>query len=182
MWYFFGDHPELSGARRTDIYVRWYHKFEEGFEGHPPKMARLGGFAASDWTLSFMNHFWISPSTEIVIGVPASNIASGGTVPVEPGYNAFTRWLPTAWSDFDYSDSLHDGRWVCLEMRVKLNSPFAPDGILRYWADGILITDTTGVDLVAGYTERGINGVRWDCYWNAGERTTSPYLPTKARG
>ena len=94
MWYFFGDHPSFGGGtRQTDIHVRWYHKFEEGFQGHPPKMERLGGFAYTDWTLSFMAHHWISPSTGRIISVPASNIAVGDSGQGPPSCAPARTWL-----------------------------------------------------------------------------------------
>lgn len=169
MWYFFGDHPSLVGGdRETEIHARWYHKFDPGFQGYPPKMARLGGFALPDWTLSFMAHHWIQQSSGLIIADVASNIDVGGTAPVHSGYNSFARWLPIAQSDFDFDDSTNIGRWVCHEMQVKLNTPFTSDAEYRQWADGRLILDIAGRDLVAGYVDRGINGVQWDCYWNSG--------------
>jgi hypothetical protein len=169
IWYFFADHPHLAGGeRQTEIYARWYHKFEEGFQGHPPKMARLGGFAFSDWTLSFMAHYWIGDESELVLADVASNIERQGSAPVHRGYNNFVRWLPVAHSTFDFGDPVHNGRWICHEMRVKLNSPFQSDGAYQYWADGELIIDIEGRNLVGGYVERGINAVQWDCYWNDG--------------
>lgn len=40
--------------------MRWYHKFETGFTGLPPKMARIRNRNHSgDWHTNFCVHFWI---------------------------------------------------------------------------------------------------------------------------
>lgn len=169
MWRFFGDHPLAPrGPRISEVYVRWYHKFQAGFAGVPPKMARVGGFAGSDWTLSFMVHHWLDPRDGAIVADLASNIAPRGTSPLESGYNRHPRWLPVVRSAFTPAGPGNSGRWICHELHVRLNSPGAADGLVLVWADGKRVAAGDRLDLVGGYVERGINAVQWDCYWNAG--------------
>lgn len=37
------------------------------------------------------------------------------------------------------------GRWICIEMYMKLNSPGRHDGVLKLWADGIQIGQRDGI-------------------------------------
>lgn len=78
-------------------------------------------------------------------------------------------WLPVTSSTLDYSESENIGRWICIEVRVKLNTTGQSDGEIQYWADGEEILNETGLDLKAEYSNgKGLNMIMWDCYWNAG--------------
>jgi len=139
------------------IFVRWYHKFEEGFDGFPPKMAGVRCRQRSgDWKSTFAVHFWIEDG-EAVADVYAKNSSQANS----------SGWLPIARSGFFFDAPENAGRWIRLEMEVKLNTPGQTDGLYRFWADDELIVERTGVDL-RGNTQDKINEVMLDTYWNGG--------------
>jgi hypothetical protein len=170
-WRFFGDHPSVRGAQQREVWTRFYHRFDTGFIGVPPKMARMGTFGWDDWTLAFMAHYWWATrgaNRGRAVADVASNIALGSDQPIERGYNKLSRWLPVAVSSFNADTVPNKGRWICYEMRVKLNDPNVANGEYDYWADGQRIISVRERNLVAGYAARGINAVQLDTYWNEG--------------
>ncbi len=139
------------------IFVRWYHKFEEGFDGFPPKMARIRSRQRyGNWQSMFAVHFWIEDG-EAVADVYARNSSQANS----------SGWLPIARSGFFFDAPENAGRWIRLEMEVKLNTPGQSDGLYRFWADDEMIVERTGVDL-RGDTQDKINEVMLDTYWNGG--------------
>ena len=139
------------------VFARWYHKFEDGFAGFPPKVARIRYRPRSgDWKSIFAVHFWIEDG-EVVADVLARNSSQANDA----------GWLPIARSGFFLDDPENAGRWICFEMEVKLNTPGETDGLYRFWADDELIVERTGVDL-RGNTNYKINEIMLDCYWNGG--------------
>ena len=150
---FFGDNPNLNppGPKYDEIYVRWYHKFDDGFIGLPPKMARLRLQIPSDWKGYVTVHQWI----EEYDCLKADTWVKGED-----------RWLPRAYSTLDYSEPANIGRWICIEVRVKLNTPGQSNGEIEYWADGEQILYRNGLNLRSDYDDYGLNFMQWDCYWN----------------
>ena len=170
-WRFFGDHPQVRGVQLREVWARFYHRFDTGFAGIPPKMARMGVFGWDDWTLAAMVHYWWGTrgaSRGHALADVASNIGLGDDQPIERGYNKLSRWLPVAISDFRGDTVPNIGRWICYEMRVKLNDPNVANGEYDLWADGRKIVSVTGRNLVGGYGARGINAFQLDTYWNEG--------------
>jgi hypothetical protein len=140
------------------IFVQWRHKFEKGFAGFPPKMARIRCRPHSgNWKSRFAVHCWIDKKGRVVADVSAPESSQANS----------SGWLAVARSDFSFKDPKNIGRWVCFEMEVKLNTPGKADGLYRIWADSKLIAERTGVDL-RGKTKNKINEVMLDCYWNGG--------------
>ncbi len=134
----------------SHLFMRYYHKFEDGFSGFPEKMARVRYRQRSgDWASTFSVNYWIN-SNLVVADVKAK---SG--------------WLPIAKSNFSFADEANIGRWVCFEMEVLLNTPGKKDGLYRMWADDELIVERLNVDL-RGSDSCLINEVMLDCYWNGG--------------
>jgi hypothetical protein len=158
-WFYDNALGQQYGDSYDEIYVRWYHKFEDSFQGMPPKMARVRSLGPG-WDKRFAVHCWIeddSSNREIVADVyaPFSSQANSAG------------WLPVARSSFYYGDPSNIGRWVCLEMYVKKNTPGQTDGAYGFWADNELIVERTNVDLV-GSTNYEFNEVMLDSYWNGG--------------
>ena len=155
---FIGDNPHLAspGDKIDEIYYRFYHKFEDGFTGLPPKMARLKIFMTSaDWDGGLAVYQWID----------TSKLAADIRTYDGSGYD----WLPITFSTLDYSESVNIGRWICIEVRVKSNTIGQSDGQVQYWADGEEILYKTNLDLKAEYSNgKGLNMIMWDCYWNGG--------------
>jgi hypothetical protein len=148
------------------VFMRWYHKFEAGFQGFPPKMARIRyRLRSGDWSSPYAVHCWLETDGVLALDVAATNSAQANSA----------GWLPIARSSFSFADARNIGRWICFEMEVKLNTPGATDGLYRLWADDSLIVERSTVDL-RGATTFKINEMMLDCYWNEGSpKTQSRY-------
>jgi hypothetical protein len=139
------------------LFMRWYHKFEAGFQGFPPKMARTRYRNRTTWVSTFIVHSWIETDGVLALDVQAPSSSQANSV----------GWLAIARSKFSFANSANIGRWVCFEMEVQLNTPGAADGLYRLWADDSLVAERTSVDLRGNTTEK-INETMLDCYWNGG--------------
>ncbi|MFP4417067.1 MAG: polysaccharide lyase [Chitinispirillaceae bacterium] len=138
------------------LFMRWYHKYEEGFDGAPQKMARMRNRSHSNWTKPFGVYCWVEDGRIVAeIKATTSSQANG------------SGWLPKAWSDFDVNAPENVGRWICFEMEVKLNDPGEQNGYCRIWADDELIVEKTGID-IRGDDDWTFNEVMLDGYWNDG--------------
>lgn len=156
IFWFYGDALGMDfGEPHDEIYARWYHRFDPTFDTFPPKMARVSSIGPG-WDKRFSVHYWIEDGL-IVADVSAQYSSQAN----EEG------WLPIAASDFSFEDPANVGRWICHEMYVRTNTPGAADGAYRFWADGELIVERTGVDL-RGDTDYNFNAVQLDTYWNGG--------------
>ena len=60
------------------------------------------------------------------------------------------------------------GRWVCVEARLKLNTPGKKDGYAALWVDGVLDTERREMDFRDTYEAHTINAVLLEAYWNEG--------------
>jgi len=129
-----------------EIYMRWYHKYEGGFEGIPPKMARITSIGPG-WDKRFGVYYWQELyNNEYLIVADVST---------------YTGWIPIIRTDFSYSDPENIGRWTCHEMRVKQGS----NGGYTYWVDDEMIAERNGVNLNGPYN---FNNAMLDTYWNGG--------------
>jgi hypothetical protein len=100
---------------------------------------------------------------------PASGVR--GDRVVTQKYNDFEnlRWLGNRpASKFQLHSTEEAGRWVAVECRVKLNTPGEKDGLQQLWIDGRLEAERTGLDWRGRYTDRGVNAVFLETYWNDG--------------
>lgn len=143
------------------VFMRWYHMFEAGFEGFPPKMARIRYRNRSTWHSPMEIHCWLDTSA-----------AFGGTVNVDVKAEHSSQanssgWLAVVRSDFSFANPANLGRWVCFEMEVRLNTPGQSNGWYRLWIDNELKVERMDVDLRGSQTY-GLNEAALDCYWNGG--------------
>jgi hypothetical protein len=140
------------------VFMRWYHKFEAGFSGFPPKMARIRyRLRSGDWSSPYAVHCWLETDGVLALDVAATNSTQANSA----------GWLPIARTAFSFADAKNIGRWICFEMEMKLNTPGSADGLYRLWADDSLIAERAGVDLRGSLTNK-INEIMLDCYWNGG--------------
>ena len=147
-----------NGGFPDHVFMRWYHKFEAGFQGFPPKMARIRyRLRSGDWSSPYAVHCWLESDGVLALDVAATNSTQANSA----------GWLPIARTAFTFSDARNIGRWICFEMEVKLNTPGAADGLYRLWADDSLIAERTNVDLRGSLIDK-INELMLDCYWNGG--------------
>jgi len=169
---FFGDSPTGKvvnrGKQYDDIYWRLYVKHQYGWTGGgPAKLSRATSIVTPGWAQAMIAHVWSSGETLTLD--PATGVR--GDKIVTSRYNDFgnLRWLgnkPT--SRFKLHSTEESGRWVCVEARVKLNTPGEKDGLNQLWIDGRLEAERTGLDWRGSYTEHGVNAVFVETYWNRG--------------
>jgi len=149
-----------SGGFPDHLFMRWYHKFEAGFQGFPPKMARIR-HRRVDWSSPLEVHCWLDTSVQhggaVVLDVKAEHSSQQNG----------SGWLSVIRTDFTFANPANIGRWVCFEMEVQLNTPGQADGHYRLWIDDALKAERTGVDLRGSQTY-GLNEAMLDCYWNGG--------------
>jgi hypothetical protein len=146
-----------NGGFDDHIFMRWYHKFEQGFEGFPPKMGRIRYRDRDNWNTIFAVHCWLENDGTVCLDVSAENSSQANS----------SGWLPIALSDFTFLEPENIGRWICFEMEVRVNTRGQTDGLYRLFIDDELKIERTEVDL-RGDTDDKINELMLDCYWNGG--------------
>ena len=167
----FGDSPVGRPLRRgekfDDIYWRIYVKHQEGWTGNPDKMSRATAFASSRWSQAFILHVW-SSGVPLTLD-PATGVRDGAVVTTR--YNDFPnlKWLGNSPKGaFPVHSPEEAGRWICVEAQLKLNTPGRKDGYAALWVDGKLDAERRNMDFRGTYTERTINAIFLEAYWNAG--------------
>jgi hypothetical protein len=169
---FFGDSPTGRVARRGevfgDVYWRVYVRYQPGWTGGgEAKLSRITSIVSPRWNQALIGHVWTSG--EALTLDPASGVRDGQVVTTR--YNDFPnlRWLgnrPPARTPTSASEEA--GWWVCVEARVKLNTPGRRDGLMQLWIDGRLEAERTALDWRGSYTGHGLNAVFLEAYWNDG--------------
>jgi len=144
-WFYCDTLGNDYGNCQDEIYMRWYHKFEDGFQGFPPKMARITNIGPG-WNKRFGVYYWIDDEYEHCIAADV---------------RAYDGWIPIIRTDFKYDNPANVGRWVCHEMRVQQGT----SGGYTFWADDVMIAERNGVNLNGGYN---FNNAMLDTYWNGG--------------
>ncbi|WP_165228098.1 hypothetical protein [Aquisphaera insulae] len=169
---FFGDSPTGRVVRKgetfSDVYWRVYVKHQPGWAGGgEAKLSRITSIASPGWAQAMIGHVWSTGETLTLD--PASGVRGDRVVTTR--YNDFAnlRWLgnrPAA--RLPISAAGESGWWVCVEARVKLNTPGERDGLMQLWIDGRLESERTGLDWRGRYEEHGLNAVFLESYWNDG--------------
>lgn len=117
-----------------EVYLRYYVKFEEGFDfnqggklpglmGGGDSWACSGGHqpnGANGWTMRFM---WRKDGKIVIYAyVPKSHNG---------------KWGGIQWGqDLDCSFKAEPGKWHCIEEYINVGTPNHDDGILNVWIDG----------------------------------------------
>ena len=142
-------------------------KHEPGWEGNPAKLARATCLASGDWSQGFIAHVWGGRDDVLCID-PATGITDSRRVTT--GYNDFDhlRWLGMMPAKTPVFSPTESGRWVCIESRVRLNTPSKRDGVFSLWIDGKLEASHTDLDWHGSWQEYAINAVFLENYWNQG--------------
>jgi len=169
---FFGDSPTGKvvnrGVQYDEIYWRIYVKHQYGWTGGgPAKLSRATSIVSPRWAQAMISHVW--SSGESLTLDPATGVRGHDVVTRQ--YNDFEKlkWLGNKpASRFRLHSTEESGRWVCVEARVKLNTPGKKDGLNQLWIDGRLEAERTNLDWRGSYTEHGINAVFLETYWNRG--------------
>jgi len=173
---FFGDSPTGEvvnrGRQYDEIYWRVYVKHQHGWTGGgPAKLSRATSIVSPRWAQGMIAHVW--SSGEALTLDPATGVRGDSVVTTK--YNDFgnLRWLGNRpASSFKLHSNEESGRWVCVEARVKLNTPGKKDGLNQLWIDGRLEAERKGLDWRGSYTGYGINAVFLETYWNKGSPVT----------
>jgi hypothetical protein len=168
----FGDcpfgRPVRKGERFTDVYWRIYVKHQKGWSGAPAKMSRATGFTSGQWAQAFILHVWSGKGATLTLD-PARGIRDGQVATTK--YNDFgnLKWIGNSPSGvFPIHATEESGRWVCVEARLKLNTPGKKDGYAALWVDGVLDTERREMDFRDTYEAHTINAILLEAYWNEG--------------
>jgi len=160
-WYCDTLDTQRSVPCQDEIYFRFYHKFEDGFQGMPQKMARIRNLG-SGWDKRFGIHHWVSEYNGDYI-IAADNYMPYSTQKVGGGND----YMPIERSDYSFSDPANIGRWTCHEVYVKKNTPGQTDGAYTFWVDDVPIIEKINMDFI-GSTSYNFNEIMLDTYWNGG--------------
>lgn len=169
-WHF-GDHPEggvRKGEKFEDVYFRFYHRFEKGWpDRFPPRVAAIRSRYV-DGGLRFAWQEQLQISARLPGGTAASRPISGLAAPDGKVYlgDGSLRWLDRETLDLRFAE--HDGDWLAIETRVKLNTPGRNDGRITYWVNEEIVLDREGENLRGAYTATTVNSVLLEGYWNSG--------------
>lgn len=167
----FGKNPFRRGIRQNEtfreIYWRVYVKHEAGWQGNPAKLARATAMAGADWSQGLIAHVW-GGKGEVLCIDPASGITDGIKRSVK--YNDFDhlRWLGLRQARTPLFSPAEAGRWVCIESRVRINTPGRNDGIFTLWVEGREEAHRADLDWHGTWDQWGINAVFLENYWNSG--------------
>lgn len=171
---FFGDSPTYRSHvvrgedKFTDVYWRIYVKHPWDWTGGgAAKLSRATSLVPPGWRQSMIAHVW--SSGEALTLDPASGVRKSRVVTTK--YNDFENlhWLGNKpASRFKLHGEDGAGWWVCVEARAKLNTPGRQDGLNQLWIDGRLEAERRNLDWRGTFSERGINAVFLEAYWNEG--------------
>jgi len=131
----FDDIESIDRGYYQEVYLRYYVKFEEGFDfrrggklpglmGGGDSWNRSGGnqpIGDNGWTLRFM---WVEKGKIVVYAyVPKSKNG---------------KWGEALWGQgIDCGFNAEPGKWHCIEQYVNVGTPNKDDGKLKVWIDGI---------------------------------------------
>ncbi len=166
-----------EGEDLTEIYSRFYVKFEEDWiGGGAAKMSRISSFQNEEWAQSMAALIWsgANPEDPYLYAAPESGTDEAGVL------------MKRFWNDFEYGrymagghtetplfDEDHVGSWYAVEAHVKLNDPGLSNGIFELWIDDVLEVGVYNVNWIGAYeigpdAGYALNFVSMENYWNAG--------------
>ncbi|MFZ1654365.1 MAG: Ig-like domain-containing protein [Candidatus Moraniibacteriota bacterium] len=171
-----------DNTKYTEIYWRTFIKTSANWlPGTGAKFTRATGFVASDWTQSFITHWWDSSTSGVMMVDPASGVCRGGLKPngttvctnntvITSGWNDFNNlyWLGGDNGTLPVFANARANTWQCIEGHTKLNTAGSSNGLEELWVDGTLEAQSAGLNLVGTYSTYGINVFSVENYMNAG--------------
>lgn len=160
----------VAGNRDFDeIYWRFYTRTAPGWVGNPRKLTRATVFSASNWAQAAIGHLWEGDGSGLSLGLdPATGVV--GSQVVTTKYNDFDnlRWLGKKNGATQIYSPANVGRWFCIEVHMKLNTPQESNGTFSFWVDEKLEAQMSNLNWRGGYTAYGINAVMLENYVNEG--------------
>ncbi len=131
-------HPEIE---ETDVaYVRWYRKWETGYDFTQHKMS--GVYAKAPGA---------SGAGEIPTGYDKYSCKLYIDFDREPRFYSYHPEQPDIWGDSPHMNlvdtpiQVEADRWYCFEMMIKANTVGERDGELKTWIDGELVGHIEGM-------------------------------------
>lgn len=169
----FSDMPGISQEYFDELYLRYYVKFEEGFDfvkggklpglmGGGDSWNRSGGNqpdGTNGWTLRFM---WRTGGRIVVYAyVPKSKNGKYGS--------------ETWGQDLDCDVIAEPGKWHCIEQYVNIGTPNKDDGKLKVWIDGIERLDISDIRFWNEENNHGrIGGIYFSTFHGGNTRDWAP--------
>lgn len=169
----FSDMPGISQEYFDELYLRYYVKFEEGFDfvkggklpglmGGGDSWNRSGGNqpdGTNGWTLRFM---WRTGGRIVVYAyVPKSKNGKYGS--------------ETWGQDLDCDVIAEPGKWHCIEQYVNIGTPNKDDGKLKVWIDGIERLDLSDICFWNEENNHGrIGGIYFSTFHGGNTRDWAP--------
>lgn len=155
----------VSPKRYTDkkfdeLYWRVYMKVSSNWTGQAFKVTRGTVFAASDWRQAAIGHLWEDSDSSLGMGIDPVSGVSGSTV-VTTKYNDFDHltWLGKRNGPLQVYAPENRNKWMCVETRMKLNTPGQSDGVMSFSVDGQLQAEAKNLNFRGSYTQYGINAI-----------------------
>ncbi|GMV49155.1 MAG: hypothetical protein L6Q34_02840 [Nitrospira sp.] len=164
---------DAGTARYREIYWRFDLRLQPGWVGGgADKLTRATILSTDRFAQAAIGHLWSgarpdSDPDRLYLD-PASGTDEFGRLKTTT-YNDFPRlrWLGADGSRTALFDASHLGRWLCIEVHMKLNSRDADDGVLEFWVDDRLEAQRTGLNWIGAYDDYGINAVYLEQYWTS---------------
>jgi PKD repeat protein len=171
----FGRTPILASptlqplADFNEVYWRFYIRVASGWQDNARKISRAIIFSDSNWSQAAIGHHWEGNNGSLTTGLDPVSGVIGDTV-VTNGYNDFDNmiWLGKANGSTEVYAPDNQERWICMELQMKLNNPGLADGEFRYWIDGTLEAERSGLNWRGSYDDYGINALFLEHYMNGG--------------
>ncbi|MBP8105805.1 MAG: hypothetical protein KAY79_16340 [Nitrospira sp.] len=164
---------DAGTATYRDIYWRFDLRLQPGWTGGgADKLTRATILSSDRFAQAAIGHLWSGSSPdsdpERLYLDPASGTDEFGVLRTTT-YNDFPRlrWLGAAGGQTSLFSPPNIGKWLCIEVHMKLNHGDAGDGILEYWLNDRLEAQRTGINWIGTYRDYGINAVYLEQYWTS---------------
>jgi hypothetical protein len=147
------------GGATDALNLRYYVRFPPGFDfvkgGKLPGL--FGGSVTNDreipdGTNGFSTRYmWRRAGAGEVYAYLPTSVEQGTSLG-----RGFWTWTP--------------GRWICVEQRVRLNTPGRPDGTVTVWVDGERVYEATGL-VFRTTADLKIDGLYFSTFFGGGDRS-----------
>ncbi|HEX2189573.1 MAG TPA: heparin lyase I family protein [Longimicrobiaceae bacterium] len=136
----------------TEVWLQWYAYYPDGMEGIPGVGAYEHGTATPDNNklLRIYADGHYSKAPEWGATTSGEGAGAGGASKLRIDHFAPTdNWTPKRRADAPYLVDLTTdrGRWVQIRFHGKKATPGMADGLIRFWKDGVLAAEATGLAL-----------------------------------
>lgn len=134
------------GKKLSEVYIQWYQYFPSGYDARPlgPRFAHRNDTGPDNNKLL---RLWDDDYSNYRVKVGMSTLpTSGGDSQIFPefGTNKSGVGQNGARADLQGITDARRGRWVRIQVHVRLASVFNNDGIIEMWVDGVkTFTNTT---------------------------------------